>query len=168
MIQDVAHHKTEWVIRKFSGDRDQYEAWLRGEAQPYEEVVIDGNLLLTEGIAEMFLLLCTTGGTKWDNTNAHIGVGDSATAEAIGQTGLQAATNKLWKAMEASYPTLSGGNVFTWRSVFGSAEANFDWNEFTISNAADDTGDNLNRKVSAQGTKASGQTWTVDLRITWS
>lgn len=64
MIQDVAHHKTEWVIRKFSGDRDQYEAWLRGEAQPYEEVVIDGNLLLTEGIAEMFLLLCTTGGTK--------------------------------------------------------------------------------------------------------
>ncbi len=69
--------------------------------------------------------------------------------------------------MEATYPTNASQKV-TFRAVFTSAEANYAWEEFTVSNAADDTGDNLNRKVSNQGTKASGQTWTVDVEITFS
>jgi hypothetical protein len=53
------------------------------------------------------------------------------------------------------------------RSVFGSADANYAWNEFSVRNGA--TADkNMNRKVEAQGTKASGQTWTLDLQITLS
>ena len=69
--------------------------------------------------------------------------------------------------MEASYPQRSGQTV-TWRAVFGSSDANFAWNEFTVASGNSDAAVNLNRKVSAQGTKASGQTWTVDLAITLS
>ncbi len=115
----------------------------------------------------MIDLLIGGSATPYSNANAYIGVGDSNTAENATQTGLQAATNKLWKAMEATYPTNASQKV-TFRSVFGSAEANYAWNEFTVTNASDDTGDNLNRKVSAQGTKTAGQTWTVDLEITFS
>jgi hypothetical protein len=69
--------------------------------------------------------------------------------------------------MESGYPQISN-QITTWRSVFGSDDANEAWNEFTVCNAGSNAGDNLNRKVSSQGTKASGQTWTLDLSITWS
>ena len=67
----------------------------------------------------------------------------------------------------ATYPQRSGTTV-TFQSVFGSGDANYAWQEFTVSNASSGTGKNLNRKVSNQGTKASGQTWTVQLQITIS
>ena len=69
--------------------------------------------------------------------------------------------------MEATFPTNASQKV-TFRAVFTSAEANYAWQEFTVTNTTDDTGDNLNRKVSDQGSKAAGQTWTVDLEITFS
>jgi hypothetical protein len=128
---------------------------------------IEGNLLLNEGIGLLLDLLIGAGGTVYSNANARIGVGDSNTAESAAQTGLQAATNKTYKAMEATYPQRSG-QTLTFRSVFASGDANYAWNEFTVVNAATDTGANLNRKVSAQGTKASGQTWTLDVSITIS
>jgi hypothetical protein len=70
--------------------------------------------------------------------------------------------------MEAGYPAVTNQSV-NFRSVFGSSEANFAWEEFSVMNGADETtAKNLNRKVSAQGTKASGQTWQLDLTITFS
>ncbi|MEN8197867.1 MAG: hypothetical protein ABFS30_15355, partial [Pseudomonadota bacterium] len=50
--------------------------------------------------------------TDFNNANAHIGVGDSSTAFAKAQTDLQAATNKLRKAMNATFPTRAT-NVLT-------------------------------------------------------
>jgi hypothetical protein len=131
------------------------------------ESIFEGNLLLNEGIQAMLDLLIGAGSpTAYNNANAQIGVGDSNTAEAAAQVDLQASTNKTWKAMEATYPSRSNQTV-TFRSVFASADANYAWNEFSVRNGA--TADkNLNRKVSAQGTKASGQTWTVDVAITVS
>jgi hypothetical protein len=160
-ILDCIRHQTHWKITRYADE----EAFRKGKHYSISE--FDGNCLLNEGIAEMHLLMFSTGGTAWSNANAYLGVGDSATAEAASQTGLQASTNKLWKAMEATYPTYAS-QVTTWRSVFGSSDANFAWNEFTVVNASTDTGDNLLRKVSAQGTKASGQVWTLDLAVTWS
>ena len=160
-MKDFAIHKAVWTIRKYANDQD-FE-----NGNPFEIAKIEGNVLLNEGIAVLQTLLIGTGGTPWSNANAYLGVGDSATAAAASQTGLQAATNKTYMPMEASYPSVASQTT-TWRAVFGSGDANFDWNEFTIVNASTDTGDNLNRKVSVQGTKASGQTWTLDLAITWS
>ena len=103
--------------------------------------------------------------TAFNNANARIGVGDSSIAFAAGQTDLQAPANKLRKAMDATYPQRAT-NVLTFRATFGTAEANFAWNEWGVFNAAA-AGQMLNRKVEALGTKTSAQTWqlTVDLTL---
>jgi len=160
-MEDVIRYRPKWIITKYACD----EAFKQDEF--FEKNEFDGNLLLNEGITALMNLLIGAAETAFSNANAFIGVGDSNTAAAAAQTGLQAATNKLYKAMETSYPSISDQTV-TFRSVFGSSDANFGWNEFTVASGNSDASDNLNRKVSAQGTKASGQTWTVDLQITFS
>jgi len=104
--------------------------------------------------------------TSYANANAHIGVGDSATAFAAGQTDLQAASNKLRRAMDATFPTRAT-NVLTFRSTFATGDANFAWQEWAVFNASS-SGTMLNRKVESLGTKTSAQSWqiTVDLTIT--
>lgn len=116
------------------------------------------NHLIAAGIGEAV--------TAFNNANSHIGVGDSATAFAAGQTDLQAASNKLRKAMDATYPTRAT-NVLTFRSTFGTSDANFAWNEWAVFNGAAG-GTMLNRKVESLGTKTNTQTWqfTVTLTIT--
>lgn len=129
---------------------------------------INANLALNEGIAELIDLICGLGTpTKWDNSNARLGVGDSNTAADAAQTGLQAATNKTFKAMDATWPQRTNQTV-EWRATFGSAEANYNWQEYTVVNANSDTGKNLNRKVADKGTKVSGETWTLSLQVTFS
>lgn len=160
-IAEAIRYKTRWNITKYADDR------AFAEGRPFEKREVHGNLLLNEGIAELLDLLIGAGGTAFNNANSYLGVGDSTTAESAAHTDLQAASNKTYKAMSATYPSRSGQSV-TWRAVFGSADANYAWQEFTVSNASSGTGKNLNRKVSNQGTKASGQTWTLDLTITLS
>jgi hypothetical protein len=156
-----AHYKALWTIRKYEDD-GAYQS-----GNPYETAEIPQNLLLNEGIGELLDLLIGVGGTAFSNANAYIGVGDSDTAAAATQTDLQASTNKLYKAMSSSYPSRTNQTI-TFRAAFGSTDANHAWKEFTVANGSSGTGKNLNRKVSDQGTKVSGQTWTVDLAITIS
>ena len=102
--------------------------------------------------------------TAFNNANARIGVGDSSSAFAAGQTDLQAPANKLRKAMDATYPQRAA-NVLTFRATFGTGEANFAWNEWGVFNAAA-AGQMLNRKVEALGTKTSAQTWQLTVNLT--
>lgn len=172
-MEDRALYRTHWTIRRYADDA-AYRAGTptpvvdgAGQALPGESE-IEGNLLLNEGIAELWDLVIASGTpTAFSNANAYIGVGDSSTAAAASQTGLQASTNLAYAAMESGYPSRTNQTV-TWRAVFGTSVANFAWNEFTVANGNSNSGDNLNRVVSAQGTKASGQTWTVDVSITLS
>jgi hypothetical protein len=159
--RDHISYKTEWCIRKYADD----VAFQKGEA--FEVSPFEGNLLLNEGITALLNLLTGAAETAFNNANSYLGVGDSATAESATDTGLIATTNELYKAMEATYPQISGQGV-TFRSVFASGDANWAWNEFTVANGNSDAADNLNRKTSTQGTKAAGQTWTLDLTITFS
>ena len=126
-----------------------------------------GNVLLNEGINELWTLVCSSSGTKFDNANAYIGVGDSSDAEDASQTGLLG-SNKAYKGMDAGFPEYGTNQKATWQATFGENEANFAWNEFTVANGSDDTAVNLNRKVSAQGTKSSGQVWQVQVEISLS
>lgn len=172
-MNDYVSYKTVWTIKRYADE----QAFLDGNAQDVVDAegnilpavsVVEGNLLLNEGIGEAWDLIIAAGTpVAFSNANSYIGVGDSTTAESAAHVDLQAATNKLYKAMESGYPQRSAQTV-TWRSVFGSADANYAWQEFTVSNTSSGTGKNLNRKVSNQGTKAVGQTWTVDLAITLS
>ncbi|MBI3771462.1 MAG: hypothetical protein HY272_01965 [Gammaproteobacteria bacterium] len=102
--------------------------------------------------------------TAFNAANAYLGVGDSTAVFAATQTDLQAATNKLRKAMEATYPQRSA-NVLTFRSLFGTADANWAWAEWGVFNAAS-AGTMMNRKVEALGTKTSAQSWQLTITNT--
>ena len=154
--------KVAWKIKKFAND----EAYAQGTT--FEVSEFAGNIMLNEGINELWTLGCSSAGTLFDNSNAYLGVGDSNTAEAATQTGLQAVTNKKYKAMTVGYPTYGTSQKATWKATFGSTDANFDWEEFTVANGGSDASKNLNRKVSDQGTKVVGQTWELTLEITLS
>jgi len=95
--------------------------------------------------------------TNFDNTNGNLGVGDSNTAFNENQTDLQAATNKLRKGMEATFPTRTVREI-TWKSSFGASEANWEWLENGVFNASS-AGDMLARDVEDLGTKTSPAVW---------
>lgn len=153
--------KKKWTVRRFADDQ------AFADDRPYSVSTFEENVLLNEGITVALQLICGIAATAFSNAAAFLGVGDSAVAEAAAQTGLQAATNKLYKAMSATYPQVAAQTA-TWRAAYTGAEANFAWNEFTVANGNSDAAMNLNRRVSAQGTKTTGQTWTLDLAITLS
>lgn len=159
-VRERAKWHPKWVIEKYDND----EVYKAGTPSAVE--VYDGNLLLNEGITELLTLLVGGGGTAYNNANARIGVGDSSTAEDATQTDLQATTNKLYKAMDATYPQVSGQTV-TFRATFGADDANFAWNEITVDNGST-VAINLNRKVQNMGTKVNPATWVVSLQITIS
>jgi hypothetical protein len=102
--------------------------------------------------------------TFLNSSNSHLGVGDSNTAFAAAQTDLQAASNKLRKAMESGYPTRSSG-ALTFRSLFGTSEANFAWAEWAVFNASA-AGTMFSRKVEALGTKTNTQSWQLTATVT--
>jgi hypothetical protein len=169
-MRDVIHYKTEWGINRYANEADRKarrvysddEAMRLFGAKQFSK--IDGNLLLNEGINELFTLICSSSGTKYDNTNAQLGTGTSSTAADPADSALTAG---VWKAMDVSYPTYGTSQQAVWKSTFGSSDANQAWNEFSVRNGAS-ADKMLNRKVSAQGTKTAGQTWELTLTITLS
>lgn len=148
--------KPRWKIEKYLNPED------KKNNRPYAVVEFDGNLLLSEGIGAMLNLLIGAAETTFANANAQLGVGNSAVATATSQTDLQGAST-AWRAMEATYPIISGRTV-TFKSSFGSDEGNFAWEEFSVRNGAA-ADKNLNRRVTSKGTKASGETWDLTLTI---
>lgn len=159
-MRELAKWMPRWKIIKFLDDFNYKNN------TPYDIVDIEGNLLLNVGITQVWDLVSGLGGTAYSNANAYLGVGDSTTAAVATQTGLLG-TNTAYVAMDTSYPSLSA-ETLTWQSTFNGTTGNFAWNEFTVLNGPSGTGTALNRLVSAQGTKASGQTWTLQLAITLS
>lgn len=97
-------------------------------------------------------------------SNAYLGVGDSATAFSAAQTDLQAASNKTRKAMESTYPQRSS-NQLVFRSLFGTGDANYAWNEHGVFNAST-AGIMWSRKQEALGTKANTQSWQLTVTVT--
>lgn len=145
--------------------KEEGERRFHEENQPVEEHEVEGNLLTTLGAGAFYLGL--TGGslTAFNNANAALGVGDSSTAEAVGQTNLQAVTNAVRQGMDATYPILAT-NQATFKATFGTSVGNFAWNEWAIFNAVGTGspptgGTMLDRKVSALGTKTSAASWAL-------
>ena len=170
---EIAHWKCEFRVEKRQGDIDKCQtpaqrlAFLE-EVKPYEIIKGEDNCLLNSGINEMWDLITgvVTGATHiFDNAAAQIGVGDSSTGAAATQTDLQAAVNKTYKGMEATFPT-STSQKATFKSSFGSADANYVWAEWVVKQTTSTKC--INRKVEAMGTKVSGSTWTLEVNITLS
>lgn len=155
----------------------------RGDLEPLTERRLifedEGNLVMFGGVSALWEMAMGNGTTTADqaltyynNARAALGVGDSATAAAGTQNDLQAATNKLRKGMNATFPQHTDGLTSTninwvFESTFGTSEANWAWAEWAIFNSATAaTGRMLNRKVVGMGTKVNTIGW--DLRITVS
>lgn len=174
----------QWKVEKYAEDADAWMAAHPGSTQddfqaahkPYETINREGNLLVYGGMSCLWQCLIGNGTstagqalTFFNNAQAAIGVGDSSTAAAATQTDLQAATNKIRVAMDATYPThtdgtTSGSATITFKSSF--TGANWVWNEWGVFNSSvAATGRMLNRKVESLGTKASG-TWVLTVTVT--
>ena len=155
-VKDVLIESAKFRIKKYKSEDGSF----LGESQ------FEGNSLLNEGINELTKLIASASGTKWDNANAYLGVGDSAIATTADMTALQGASI-TYQGMATDFPTYGSSEKLTWKAVFGSDEANHSWQEFTVGNESTG-GINLNRAVSDEGSKTGGQTWNLELVITFS
>lgn len=166
IVADRAKWGVHWKAEYYPGDwsAEDIDRGLAGPPSAVHEA--EGNLLVNAGIGLMLDLLIGAGGTAYNNANSYLGIGDSTTAAAAGQTDLQAATNKVRQAMDATYPQRSGQTV-TWRATFGTGAGNFSIQEQAIFNAAA-AGTMLNRRVSDLGTKTSATTLQLTMTVTIS
>lgn len=158
---------SEFRLEKYEGDVEDFRGREREffARRPYEVLEGEKNVLANAGITALLQLLTAAASpTAFSNAAGFLGVGDSNTAAAASQTDLQAATNKLRKAMDATFPSVSAQTA-TWKSTFASSDANFAWEEWAIFNASS-SGTMLNRKATTMGTKASGTSWALTVTVT--
>lgn len=152
---------------------------------PYEETQEENCNLVTQ--AGWVALLGGIAGTsitnKFSASQGRIGVGTGATAAAyanttlVGDTGGSSTTSYF--QLVSGAPVIATGSspaTLTLTASFGGGNANFAWAEFGSDNwnASGVTSTGLgasdifiNRGVSAQGTKAGGQTWTATETISF-
>jgi hypothetical protein len=168
--------KARWEVKKYHGQPENVDL-----ATPYEVVEREGNLLMYGGASCIWQTLIGNGSagaggnlTFFSNANAAIGVGTSQAATSGTQTDLQATAgtaNQVRKAMDSTYPshtdgTTAGAGTVTFRSTFGTVDANFNWYEWGVFNSATAaTGRMLNRKQESLGSKTSASTWTFSVSL---
>ena len=184
MSADRFNWNCNWSVRKWDEDAVEYLTRKLGRApkgadfaaariDPYEDNFIAGNLLTTAGLGRITSLITGSGGTAFNTANSRIGVGDGTTAVAIGDTDLSAlsgATHRFFQLVDSAPGHTDG--VMTFVATFGSSDGNFHWQEFGIDNGTASgttvTAPLLNHKLSDQGTKTSGQSWTATATVTLS
>jgi len=156
-------------------------------ADPYASLEVEGNLITTAGLGMITNALISGTFDPLTGTasgRAFCAVGDSSTAAAVAQTDLQAATNKYYNTFDANptrVTTTVTNDSIQGVSTFGSSVGNFAWNEWawfttttgtitpgTTSNVSTGTETMWNRKVASMGTKASGASWALTTKVTFS
>jgi hypothetical protein len=155
-------------------------------ADPYATLEVEGNLITTVGLGFITNALINTSnpGDPLTQARAFCGVGDSSTGAAASQTDLQAASNKYYNTFDANLTrvtTTVTNDSIQGVSTFGSAVANFAWNEWawfttttgtitpgTTVNVSSGTESMWNRKVASMGTKSSGASWALTTKVTFS
>jgi len=165
MAKEQANWHMKSKLLKYEEDITPYqesgnEAEFHNLYTPYEVIEQEHNCLLNTGIDRIWDLVAGDSAAHFDNSNATIGVGNSDTAAQATDTDLIGAS-KTYKAMEATYPTSTTQKI-TFKSSFGSGDANYDWEEWVVKCSVC-----LNRKVESLGSKTTG-TWTLEVDITLS
>lgn len=160
MTEELPPIKGFWTLEVYEGDIERDE-----DGRIVNELVevIEGeNLVVTAGKNLLLDRLFALSGPPSQVT--HMGVGDSATAAAVGDTDLLAATNKFRKAFDST-PTRSG-LVVTCVTTFATGDANFNWQELGLFNAA--SGGSMFNRIAPIGpfTKSSAVSIVVTVTIT--
>jgi len=184
---DEASGDTRWQIRRYSeqqtvaaavilGREPTEEDFQRLRFTPYDESVVDGNLVVTAGWGRITTLVNAGTGNLITSTTARVGAGNGGGTAAAGDTDLSAAAGSANRWFQTCTVTVPASNSLQFVATFGTADGNFAWNEFGIDiGTATVTSGNtvnavlLNHKTSiGQGTKASGQTWTATATLTFT
>lgn len=184
-LRDVSHATTNWMFRRWDAEQTAWAAGRLGRGptdadfdalriDPYGETEHHGNLVLNAGWTRLMNLLTNQGATQaYDATHCRIGAGNGSTAAAYTDTDLSASAGSAnrWFQLVSGAGTL-GTRTLAWSASFGTADGNFAWAEFGI-DAGTASGNTvtaplLNRAVSSQGTKVSGQTWTATATLTFT
>jgi hypothetical protein len=189
-LADRMKGTTHWLVERFDADQTQWvknrtglvapqrSDFTRVKVEPYGVSEVLGNLITNGGWTRLMNLLTNQGATQaLDATHTRIGVGNSSTAEAYTDTDLiaSAGSSNRWFQPVTGAGTL-GTRTLAFSATFGTSDGNFVWNEFGLdvtsgTAAAGNTVGALlfNRKAGiAQGTKASGQTWTATATLTFT
>lgn len=183
LVQRWDAEATDWLRARYPAGDLTPERFGQYRIRPYSVTEdVDCNLVVQNGwIALLGGVAGTTMSPKFGAANARVGVGTSSTAAAFAQTTLigdtGAASSTSYFKLCSGAPTIATGSApvtLTFTAVFGSAVANFAWNEFgsdagtadSVSNATTG-GTFFNRGVSAQGSKVGGQTWTATETISF-
>ncbi len=157
MIKDKGTIKGHWMVTKYAG-QSEYD---RGDAYEVSEFT---NLLLNSGINELWNIYSGVAGHPvYSNANTELGTGTSNTAAVATQTDILAGA--VYNPADSGFPSVSGETI-TVQSTFASGTANQSWQEFVVKNSS--SGICLNRAVSNQGTKTSGQIWVLTVTMTLS
>lgn len=187
MIDDSVKWRAHLTIERFDGEQTEWVKSRTGLLEPrgrdfaalgvdpYSVSEVPNNLLTTAGLGRIVTILNLGTGNLISTTTARVGAGNGAGTAAIGDTDLSAAAgsaNRWFQTCTVTTPS----NVLTFAATFGTADGNFAWNEWgvdigtaTVSSSNAVSAVLLNHKTSiAQGTKASGQTWTATATITLS
>jgi hypothetical protein len=200
-METLAREGIRWhphvLVEKYSADQVRYAARQSGIVAPEGRLLralsgdpemgtaeADGNLLVTAGLTLITqLIIGTVTAGSFKNAQAILGVGNSATGAAIGNTALttDGTANAWYGQCDAASPTQSSG-VITAIRTFLTTEANFVWNEWcaaattagaitagtTLSGLSSGTEVMLNHAVQSLGTKTSAASWVLTATITLS
>lgn len=166
--------QTRWVAGRLGLLQPQASDFARAGVRPYSESDVEHNLLTTAGLTRITALINAGGGNAVTSTTTRVGAGNGVGTAAVGDTDLSAAAGSANRWFQSCAVSVSAG-VITMSATFGTADGNFAWNEWGADVGTTNTSGNtvaavlLNHKTSiAQGTKASGQTWTATATITLS
>ena len=142
------------------------------ELKPYE--VIEEKLpfeledvFLAQGVNAIWTLVCGGAETPFNNTNAHICVGDGSDAEDDSQTGPQG-SNYTYLPMDDGYPQYGSDKKAVFKATADGDTANHGWKEFLVANGSSTSAKHINRKVNDKGTKPSGETWVITVELSIS
>lgn len=128
--------------------------------------------LVNDGRNFIAAILIANPTNLFDVTKATIGVGNSATVYSATQSNLVAVgtANTEYNVVDIA-PTVAT-NVLTFVATFGTAEANFAWQEWGVFNTTGSPTTNgttlimLNRKAESLGTKTTAQSWEITATLT--
>jgi hypothetical protein len=156
-------------------------------ADPFAVTEVEGNVLCIGGLGMITNALISGTFDPLTGTGSgrsFVGVGtDSGTAALASQTALVGATQyyNTFDSNPTRVTTTTTNDAIQGVSTFGSAVANFAWNEWgwfsttagtitpgTAVNVSSGTETMWNRKVASMGTKGSGSSWVFTTKVTFA
>lgn len=180
IVQRWDQDATDWVARRLGGPgvgqrgfhQPNWPDFARYRVDPYSVTEDTSNLLTTAGWDR--ILTRATGGssTAYASATTRIGVATGTAAAASGDTNFSATatgTANRWMQRvtgDGVVGTGTGYRRLSFVATVGTGDGNITWAEWLIDQGATNdagpiTAPMLNHAISAQGTKASGQTWTA-------